>query len=271
MPFYQNVFDSEFIGTLLLGDRQLSLNFRVRGNTNSSIDIIGWTPEPYDLSSETTLRFYYSFDAGNTWTTFTVNVAAGAAVPARTLASEIVTTLNANATFAALYEASVANDGKNSRFVKIRSKRPRGSWKTYISNDGAEEILRFNKKAGVAELPSFFSRHTIDSESPDSVKMLIELDPSDLTHRTIITDAGLDYSAEREDWELLEGRSGLFTFQKITVDGSDRITEIIEYPAGAEEGDFARKITYTYTGGNTKPSEIFEIPYTLGSGDLITP
>jgi hypothetical protein len=76
----------------------------------------------------------------------------------------------------------------------------------------------------------------------------------------------------KEDWQLLRGRSsGLFTFQKLTVDGSDRITQIIEYPAGALAGDFARKINYTYNGSNTNPSKVTEIPYVLADGDLVTP
>ena len=271
MPFYQNVFDSEFIGVLLLGDRQLSLNFRVRGNTNSSIDLIGWNTGPYDLSSAANLTFNYSFDAGNTWTALVVNVASGAVSSSAVRVDEIVTALNADATFAALYEASVANDGKSGLYIKVRSRRPRGNWKTYISNTGAETKIRFNKKAGVAELPSYFSRHTIGSGFTDGVGMLIELDTGDTADQAIITDAGLDHTAEREDWELLEGRSGLFTFKKFTIDGSNRITQIIEYPAGAEEGDFAKKTTFTYSGANTNPSTSAEVPYTLESGDLITP
>jgi hypothetical protein len=57
----------------------------------------------------------------------------------------------------------------------------------------------------------------------------------------------------------------------LTVDGSDRITQIIEYPAGAVEGDFARKINYTYTSANTNPSTITEIPYVLTDSDLVNP
>ena len=76
----------------------------------------------------------------------------------------------------------------------------------------------------------------------------------------------------KEDWELLRGRaSGLFTFQKMTVDSSDRITQIIEYPAGAVAGDFARKIQYVYSGSNTNPIQVTEIPHVLQDGDLVTP
>jgi hypothetical protein len=49
------------------------------------------------------------------------------------------------------------------------------------------------------------------------------------------------------------------------------LTQIIEYPAGAVAGDFARKINYTYSGGNTNPSKVTEVPYVLSNGDLVTP
>lgn len=88
----------------------------------------------------------------------------------------------------------------------------------------------------------------------------------------VIRAAGLNPANMKQDWQLLSGRaSGLFTFHNITVDGSDRITQIIEYPAGAVAGAFGRKINYTYTGANTHPSTITEIPYVVQAADLITP
>jgi hypothetical protein len=139
-------------------------------------------------------------------------------------------------TWAELYEASVISDPKAGNWLKVRAKRARGLWKTYISNTSAESKLRFNKKAGVAELPSYFSRHTIANigEYDGSAGMLIELsNPVSGVDVAIVDDAGLDSSTVQSDYELLAGRSGLFNFQKITVDGSDRITQIIEYPAGS--------------------------------------
>jgi hypothetical protein len=70
---------------------------------------------------------------------------------------------------------------------------------------------------------------------------------------------------------MFKGRSGIFNFQKITIDGSNRITQIIEYPAGAVAGDFAKRTTYIYSGSNTNPSQITEEPYTLITSDLIIP
>ena len=76
----------------------------------------------------------------------------------------------------------------------------------------------------------------------------------------------------QDDWELLRGRAaGIYTFKKQTIDGSGRITEIIEYPAGAVVGDLARKTAMSYTGANIEPDQITQIPYVLQSGDLVTP
>ena len=82
---------------------------------------------------------------------------------------------------------------------------------------------------------------------------------------------GLLGATVRSDYQLLEGKSGLFIFQKVTVDGSDRITQIIEYSAGAVTGDLAKKITYSYTSSNKNYDKQIEIPYVLASGDLVTP
>jgi hypothetical protein len=73
------------------------------------------------------------------------------------------------------------------------------------------------------------------------------------------------------DYQLLRGRSGLFQFQNVTVDGSDRPTQIIEYSAGAKVGDLAMKTTYAYTSANTQPSKVCQVPYTLTAGDLVVP
>lgn len=73
------------------------------------------------------------------------------------------------------------------------------------------------------------------------------------------------------DWQLLADRSNTHTFIKITLDGSNRISDIVEYFCGAKAGDMGRKIQYVYTGANTTPDQITTIPYTLTSADLITP
>jgi len=274
MPYFLNIFPDEFIGLLQLGDKQFSLNFRIRGNINTSTDMVAWNREPYNLTGNRNLTFNYSPDSGRTWTALTVDVATTATSVGAVTCQNVADALNADATWKELYEAYIVSDPRAGNFLKVRGLKNRERWKTYISNSSAESILRFNKKAGVAELPSYFSRHTIANigNFDDCVGMLIELsNPVSGVDVAIVEDAGFDSSTVREDWELFEGRSGMFNFQKVTVDGSDRITEIIEYPAGSVEGAFAKKTTYTYTSSNKNPSTITEIPYTLQSGDLITP
>jgi hypothetical protein len=123
------------------------------------------------------------------------------------------------------------------------------------------------------------------SDRVDGTYALVLLDPSNSGGSSAVDDgvidnatdnkgnpAGFDSNSTKEDWELVGGRaSGLFTFKKLTIDGSDRITQVIEYPAGAVVGDLARKIQYQYSGANKNPSQVTEIPYILASGDLVTP
>ncbi len=125
------------------------------------------------------------------------------------------------------------------------------------------------------QLPSYMDRHSIANRFnfPDSSGQLVLLVPgSNAIDSAYITAAGFNPSVPLADWELLSGRaSGIFMFYKQTVDASSRITEIIEYGAGAVVGTFAKKTKYTYTGAKTAPDTIAEIPYVLTSGDLITP
>ena len=273
MPFYQNVFDSEFRGNLLLSDKQYNMTFAVAPNVNSSQTMMAFNPEPFDFSSVNTLTLNYSMDVGRSYTQLAVNVASLAANNASVKASEVVAALIANSTFNALFGANVNTDNFGINYVVIKSIRARTQFKVYISNSGAETKMRFNKKAGVAELPLYFDRHTIANITnfSDSLGILQKLDTTQAVDQNIITDAGLDYTTVQADWQLLRGRSGIFNFQKLIIDGNDRITNIIEYPAGAKIGDLARQIAYTYTGVNTKPDQITEIPYVLTSPDLVTP
>jgi hypothetical protein len=160
--------------------------------------------------------------------------------------------------------------------VLITSKLTNTELRAYVSNTGAETKLRFNKRAGIAELPTYFSRHTIANRfMENSDATLIELDGTDAVDLAIIrehlNDPSWTNSDLKPDYALFRGRSGLFVFRKNTVDGSNRITESIEYPAGALAGDFAKKTTYTYDGANTTPTTSAEVPYTLLEADLITP
>jgi len=270
--FFQNLFDQEFRGTLLGADRQYSLNFNLKANANRSDLMMAWRHEPYDMSTNNTLTINYAMDfASPNFASLAINVA-GATTNA-TRAYEVVNALNANLVFAALFTASVGkvDDGDT---VMIRCNRPKTAVKTFISNTSAERALRFNLKAAVAELPSYFDRHTFANAAsyPDlSTGILLKLDTAQAYDQEVITNAGLDYTTVQPDWKLLLGRSDAFHFEKKGYDGSARLTSVIRYPAGARAGDLAKKTQFTYTGASTNPDTETEIPYILQSGDLITP
>lgn len=271
MAFFQNVFDQEYQGYLVLSDRKLSPTFKVAANKNLQSQQVAWNKGPYDFSTNNILEFNFAWDKEfKNWAKVSIDVSG--AVPASTKASEVIDALNSDAMFSSVLTANITTvDGGESILI---TKKTAKNVKFYFSNTGAESALGFNKNAGVAELPEYFERHTVSNINnfDDSVGLLIKLDETNPIDQSIIQAAGLDPSNMKEDWELLRGRgAGLFTFQKLTVDGSDRITEIIEYPAGALAGDFARKIKYTYSGSNKNPSQIAEIPYVLQNADLITP
>lgn len=267
MPYFQNVFDSEFLGALLLSDRQYNLTFKVRPNRNSSILMRAFGTAPFNTVGNTTLTINVSIDSGLRYTALSIPVTSGASVTA----AQIVTDLNANSNFANFFIATLENFSEDQKgIVQIRSRYYRENFKAYIDNTSAETILKFNRYAGVAELPSYFARHTISNRMTysDGLACLVQLSqPAD---DYIITDAGLS-TVPKTEYALLDGRSGAFMFYKQTVDVNNRVTQKIEYPAGAGVGDLAKKTTYSYTLLQTTPDIIAEVPYVLESGDLITP
>jgi hypothetical protein len=271
MGFFQNLFDQEYQGYLILADRKLAPTFKIAPNRNLQSKQIAWNKAPYDFSVNNLIEFNFAWDTEfKQWSKISIDVAGGVAND--TKAFEVVNKLNSEPTFSSMFTASVSKlDSGESVLI---SKKTAKNVKFYFGNSGAEEVLGFNKKAGVAELPDYFERHTIKNINnfKDSVGQIIKLDETDPLDQAIIENAGFDPSAMKEDWELLSGRgAGLFTFQKITVDSSDRITQIIEYPAGSVAGDFARKINYEFTGTNSNPSKVTEIPHVLTDLDLISP
>jgi hypothetical protein len=271
--FFQNLFDQEFRGTLFADDRQYTLNFNVKANSNRSDAMVAWNKEPYDMSSLNTLTVNYAIDfASPNFASLSVNVAG--TTPSATRAYEVVNALNADAVFAALFQATLTKISGGDT-VLIRSIRPKTTIRSYISNTGAERVLRFNLKAPVGELPSYFDRHTIANTAnyPDlGTGLLIRLDTGVVADQEVITYGGFDHTAPKADWQLLVGRGGsAYIFEKNTYDGSGRLTAVVRYPAGARVGDLAKRTTYTYTGPNTYPNQSAEVPYILTSGDLITP
>lgn len=272
MAFFQNLFGQEFRGSWVLGDRQYSLTFSCPANRNNSHYQFAYNPGPWDLSDSNnkTLTINYSLDKEfKNYTNLSIDVSG--VVASNTTAIDVINALNSNSEFSSILRAEIESK-KSSIYIKTKQDKDIKLW---ISNSGAEKKLRFNKYAGVAELPLYFERHTIENRSTyaDSVGQLILLDETNVdVDVPIIEEAGFSAGSMKKDWELLDGRaSGLFTFQKLTVDGSDRITQIIEYPAGAVVGSFARKIIYSYVGSNGNPSKVTEEPHTLSSGDLVNP
>lgn len=269
--FFQNLFDQEFRGSLLAADRQYSINSTARPNVNRSELMIAWNPEPYDLSTNTSLTINYTFDfASPNFASLTINVAGGTA--SATKAYEVVNALNANAVFAALFTANVSKIERQNT-VLIKSIRDKTAVRAYISNTSAENALRFNKKAPVVELPSYFEKFSIQQAAnyPDlPVGILYKLNTADTNDQAVITLAGFDYTAPKADWQLLYGANDAFHFTKNAYNGSNQLTSTIYYPSGARVGDLAKKTTYTYDGSGNRLTAA-EIPYILTSGDLITP
>jgi len=275
MSFFQNVFAQEYQGYLNTGnDRQYSLTFKIAANQNTQDFTYSWNHDPFDFSVYNTIKINYAWDEEfRNWSSVEINISG--LNSNQVTAYEVVSSLNADANFASMFEARVSKNGiKNHVLIVAKQNRPKRIVKMYISNTSAERILRFNKKAPVGEIMSFFSRDTIDNRFtfPLSLAHLIELDPENEFDAQIISEAGFDPDSPKADWELLRGRaSGIYTFKKQTVDEEGRVVEIIEYPAGALVGDLARKTIYTFTSANTEPDEVFQIPHVLTSDDLITP
>jgi hypothetical protein len=276
-----NPFDQEFRGNLLLSDRQYNITFVVPANKNNSEWAVAWNNEPYDLSTYNTLAVYVSTNSRN-YGRITVNIAGSTA--ASTKASEIVTILNADANFSQYFTAETIQPNPSSTTVRLNFKLARTQGKFFVDNGGAESKLKFNKKAGIAEIPTYFARHTLFNGSydddPSAVPHLIQLDGTDTAAdgdrviiREFLNNSSWTNSDLKADYTLLQGRSGIFLFRKTTVDGNSpvRPSVVIEYHAGARAGDLAKRITYTYSGTTNTVLNYTEEPYVLQSGDLITP
>ena len=335
MSYFQNLFN-DYFGYYTIGDSSgYKLSFKVPANKNHGEFLINFNNGPYDFTSfGSVLTFNFAFDpAFKNWSSFTVDVAG--TDPAATTVYEIISILNNDANFKEWYTATLYNNSQ----IGIRQKRPAIQFHTYISNSQAEFVLKFNKYAGIADIPSYFNKDTIENrfETITSNGHLIRLgktiventvaNPTVLTvenhgltngdtiyivnsnstpsidgSRTVtvidndtfsipvnvtvagssgemlnekdyqvVFDAGIDYSTMLKDYQHLHGRCEQIRFTNNTFDGSTRIIKQIIYPAGSAAGMLGRKITYTYTGGNTVPTTIVEIPYVLTSSDIISP
>ena len=285
MSYYQNPFAEEFRGNWVLGDHQQALSFPCPANTGRSANTITvWNEGPYNLGGADadgtltrSLNLVFSTASGNLfkqWTTLSILIAG--VVPAATTAYEIQALLMADGTFSTFFDVYIDQFNNDTPRLTIKSKSNK-QVKFYVLNNQAETILKFNARAGVAELPSYFDRHTVSNiyaftdcqNALVSLNMTLNVDQAIVTGATDAKGNPLGYTtAIQADWQLLKGRSGIFNFQYITFDGSSRIATIVEYPAGAKIGDLGRKITYSYSGVMTSPNRIWETPYQLTNTEI---
>lgn len=298
MSFFQNPFMSEFRGNWVLADRHHIPTFVVPGNKGRGEEIVSvWNQNlPYNLSgndsdsnSTNTLVIRYALRGEHNWATLSINITSAAASAAAVTPQEIVSALNNNTTFTSFFQAIVSPDrfgngtGPALYRLSIKQKRPITEFRFYIVNGRAEQVLQFNARSGIAEIPSYFDRHTVNNaisrNFADSQGSIVGLDTTSNVDSAVINNAvdaygrslNLDSSAEKEDWELLEGRSGLFQFKSGPSDATaDSSSEVITYPAGAKAGDLALK-TISVIDSTANTSHVFEIPYVLEANDLITP
>jgi hypothetical protein len=286
MSFFQNPFPSEFRGSLVLSDRQYNLTFIAPGHAGRGDEnVFSNASGPFNFTvndgegnptSILNIHFAYSDNDYQHWSKISVNVATVGNASATTL-NEVVTALNQENTFKSLFLASVTADGGR---VLIKSKKPVTRMKFYISNGQADTLLRFNALAGVAELPTYFSRHTIANRFnfSDSTGQLVQLNPISLVDENVINTAkdkngkflGLSHADVKPDWKLLSGRSGLFQITIIGTGLSSSATNRLIYPAGAKAGDLSLRIITELDGGGQELRR-FEIPYTLTQQDLFEP
>lgn len=307
MTYFQNPFNSDFYGNWVIDDRAHHPTFICPRNAGRGDEmVVAWaeptgdpgTPRIYDLSgvdadtnSHAILNIRFALGNGFLdWVDLAIDITdnTNAALNPAPVASamrvdQIVAILNAHPTFRGYFEAALGQFGNDvvprDRLI-IKQKLPNTRLRFYIVNGQAEEVLQFNARAGVGELPTYFARHVVFNRDTtgaiafeDGVNLIIELDPSNAGGASAVDDAivdnavdakgislGFDSSTVRADWELLEGQSPTFLFTNVVS-----ATETIVYPAGAGVGDLAKRYL-TDGGGNT-----FIVPHTLASGDLITP
>lgn len=273
MPFFMNVYDFEFRGSLLSADRQYQQTFKIKANTNRSDYILSGNTEPYDFSSETDLTISFCYDVEQVnYANVTVDISGSTA--SATTAAEVVTALNADNLFSTFFTASVFKTniiGVTGNKVLIKSKKPKSNFKAHVVNSSAEGFIQFNKFAPIQELPTYFERYDIakrfDFTDLGSERIVL-LDTSNTIEADYIDAAGFNSSSPSPDWQLLKGCNDQYMFTK-RVYTSGQISVEIKYPAGASEGDAAFKTTYEYSGSDL--IGICQIPYVISSGDLITP
>jgi len=273
MSFFQNVFDFEFRPSLLGADRQYQMGWKLPANTNRSDYMLSGNAGPFNLSNGNILTINYAYDV-NFINYSALEIAISGITPSATTAQEVISALNSDATFASmfvaiLYPSSIIPQSPNK--ILIKASNNRGIFRAYISNKGAEKVIQFNKKAPIRELPSYFSRYTIEKRfqystlGPDRI---LELDSNCPYEASLISAAGLDPANPKADWELLQGQNEAYWTYNRTYADSLLVSEI-KYQSGARPGDLAKKIFYTYSGNDLIGQQ--DVPYVLQEADILTP
>ena len=273
MSFFQNVFDFEFRPSLLGADRQYQMGWKLSANTNRSDYMLSGNAGPFNLSNGNILTINYAYDV-NFINYSALEIAISGITPSATTAQEVISALNSDATFASmfvaiLYSSSIIPQSPNK--ILIKASNNRGIFRAYISNKGAEKVIQFNKKAPIRELPSYFSRYTIEKRfqystlGPDRI---LELDSNCPYGASLISAAGLDPANPKADWELLQGQNEAYWTYNRTYADSLLVSEI-KYQSGARPGDLAKKIFYTYSGNDLIGQQ--DVPYVLQEADILTP
>lgn len=291
MPFFQNPFADDFEANWLLGDRHHIPKFVLKNNAGRGKEsVYAWTAGPYNLSGNDPdgnprkyLNIVYRLHHSKNWATLSVDVTGYAASASAVTTPEIVTALQSNTIFSERFVADLGSYNESAiRTTRIRQKKPITEFEFYIQNGQAENYLGFNARAGIAELPTYFAMHTIANRFtyPNAEGRIIQLNPaSSAVDATLVDNAkdargvsmGYNHDVVQEDWQLLRGRSGIFSFIKGPSTGAVTATEtVITYPAGAQVGDLAEK-TITRKDTNSVAVETYHMPYTLTSSDLIVP
>jgi alpha-tubulin suppressor-like RCC1 family protein len=273
MSFFQNVFDFEFRPSLLGADRQYQMGWKLSANTNRSDYMLSGNAGPFNLSNGNILTINYAYDV-NFINYSALEIAISGITPSAITAQEVISALNSDATFASmfvaiLYPSSIIPQSPNK--ILIKASNNRGIFRAYISNKGAEKVIQFNKKAPIRELPSYFSRYTIEKRfqystlGPDRI---LELDSNCPYEASLISAAGLDPANPKADWELLQGQNEAYWTYNRTYADSLLVSEI-KYQSGARPGDLAKKIFYTYSGNDLIGQQ--DVPYVLQEADILTP
>ncbi len=254
MPFYQNPFDEDFRGNWILDDRQLTLTFKCPQNKNRTDLAVAWNLEPYDLSTYNILSIWYAYDRDfKNWARMDLNVAG--ATPGATLAAEVLAILNANSIFrdhfTATLDTNVRGTNQPQMRVVLKTSKPKHAFKFYIDNGGAERKLKFNKYAGIGDLPAYFDRHTIANRwtYADSVGMLIRLSKSlssaSVANPTAITATGhglttgdVVYINNSNTTPTIDGQ------QTVTVTDANTFTVPVNVTTAGNRGEFLDVVGY---------------------------